>query len=142
MPESPARRMNADLRPAPEDLERRRVAWEALSTLFLDEDIADSRHWRAAQLAPLPYTMDELTSILADEVKPACGGNLWSVAGVWGGFDTGWLEREIRRRLQSRWRGVWRLLFGRLGGAVALEWAATRAAIEALRAAGDGPGRP
>lgn len=132
----------ADLRPAQDDLENRRVAWKALSTLFLDEDVADSRHWRAVQLAPLPYGLEALTRILADEVAPACGGNLWSVAGVWGGFDTGWLEREILRRLHSRWRGVWRLLFGRMDRAVAAEWAATRTAIEALRAAGDGPGRP
>lgn len=132
----------ADLRPAQDDLAHRRVAWKALSTLFLDEDVSDSRHWRAVQLAPLPYGPDVLMRILADEVLPACGGNRWSVAGVWGGFDTEWLEQEILHRLHSRWRGVWRLLFGRLDRAVAAEWAATRMAIEALRAAGDGPGRP
>ncbi|CAK0779577.1 hypothetical protein CCP4SC76_6960001 [Gammaproteobacteria bacterium] len=87
------------MNPIPEDLSSRRAAWDALSDLFLDTDVSLSRTWRIEKLAELPYTIAELEQILIDEVYPICKYNLLS--GVWTGFDPGWLEREILRRLAS-----------------------------------------
>jgi hypothetical protein len=67
--------------------------------MFLDTDVSLSRAWRAAQLAQSPYSIAELEYILVHEGYPICKYNLLSVAGVWTGFDTDWLEQKILRRL-------------------------------------------
>jgi hypothetical protein len=105
----------------------RRPVWEALSTLFLDTDVALLREHRANVHAASPYTISEIEAILTDEVFPVCRWNLLSIAGEWAGFDTDWLESQI---LSSRSR------FARFGASRVLhsrEWRATRAAIEYRR---------
>jgi len=52
------------MKPAADDLENRRRAWEALSDLYLDTDTSLSRPWRAEILASLPYSLEELEQIL------------------------------------------------------------------------------
>ena len=76
----------------------RKAAWEALSSLFLDTDVAHERTWRAAQLQQCGLSVRELERILVWEVAPTCAPNLLNVAGVWTGFDTAWLEERILRR--------------------------------------------
>ena len=85
--------------PAEQDLVNRRPVWAALSQLYLDSE-ASAADFRAlaATLAGSPYTVDELRRILLSEVHPLCVVNLLQVAGVWGGFELEWLEKQILGR--------------------------------------------
>lgn len=123
------------MRTASEDLANRRVAWEALSDLYLDTDISHARRWRAGKLAPLPYSTDELEGILVEEVHPVCRWNLFCVAGAWAGFDQEWLESKILARLRSPLRNLRCVRLGRLPSEVSCEWNLTKAEISALRKA-------
>ena len=116
------------IKPPKEDLEHRRPVWDALSTLFLDTDTSLSRAWCAQVLARSAYSLDQLESILLDEVYPACRANLMSIAGEWAGFDIAWLEARILRARHSRLRrlSLDRLLF-------ASEWRYTKDEIASLR---------
>lgn len=75
------------MKPAAEDLAKRRPIWEALSDLFLDTDISLARKWRVGILATSPYSIEELERILIYEVYPICQWNLLNVAGGWASFD-------------------------------------------------------
>jgi hypothetical protein len=113
------------------EIEVRRPVWDALSTLFLDTDVSLDLEHRAAVLTASPYSIAELERILSDEVFPICSWNLLSVAGVWTGFDQGWLEDQILSHMKRRFRlrfGFGHLLFLRSGN-----WLKTRRAIETLR---------
>ena len=83
--------------PAHADLARRRPVWLALSDLFLDTDVQLFQGLNTRLLAASPYSLDELDTILREEVYPACAFNLSLVAGEWAGFDEAWLERRILR---------------------------------------------
>ena len=89
------------LPPAHDDLPRRRPVWLALSDLFLDTDVSLFQEANARLLAASPYSLEELDTILREEVYPACSFNPWSVAGEWAGewagFDPDWLEGRICR---------------------------------------------
>jgi hypothetical protein len=91
------------------------------------------RDYRAKVLAASPYSIDELTQILASEVYPVCRWNLFSFAGEWAGFDPEWLEKKLLRRLSRRFRlkGGWTL--GRVTLHLSLEWKNTRSAVNAMR---------
>lgn len=93
----------------PPELARRRPVWAALSALFLDSELgeADYRHI-ARVLHGSGYAPEEWQTILRTEVAPVVGGNLWSVAGEWAGFDGVWLETRVlgrapRATLEGRW---------------------------------------
>lgn len=83
---------------AKDDLRRRRWVWQAVSDLFLDEepDDADLRAI-ARTAAECEYSTEELEAIYRQEVAPALAFNALSTAGVWGYFDTEWLEGRILR---------------------------------------------
>jgi hypothetical protein len=117
------------MKPAAEDLEHRRPAWEALSDLFLDTDTSIWRSRRVSILAASPYSVDELQQILVDEVYPVCRSNFFSIAGEWLGFDPEWLESRILRRLNSPFRRLHALNLGRLAVHLSLEWRHTKAEI-------------
>ena len=71
--------MGTSLRPAVFELERRRPAWEALCELFINDsafnDSAFSADkmadWLLRKMAESGYTVQELESILVEEVAPA-----------------------------------------------------------------------
>ena len=126
------------LRPAELDLERRRPVWLALSDLFLDTDVNLLREGNARTLAASAYSMDELDTILREEVYPACSFNLAQVAGEWAGFDADWLERRILRGdppPRPWWRRLGRYLT--LGWSVPVrlpeEWSLWREDVTRLR---------
>ena len=128
----------AALRPAREDLERRRPVWLALSDLFLDTDVNLFREGNARRLAATSYSLEELDMILREEVYPACSFNLLSVAGEWAGFDADWLERRILSGgplPRPWWRRLGRYL--RLGWSVPVrlpqEWSEWRQEVARLR---------
>ena len=125
--------------PAHADLARRRPVWLALSDLFLDTDVQLFRDMNTRLLADSTYSLDELDTILREEVYPACSFNLSLVAGEWGGFDSDWLEQRILRGgppPRTWWRCWWRYLS--LGWSVPVrlptEWADWRAEVVRLRA--------
>lgn len=121
------------LKPAAEDLAARRLVWEALSDLFLDTDVSLSRQWRVSQLAQSPYTVEQLETVLIEEVYPICKYNLLSVAGEWSGFDPIWLEGQILKRLKSRFRLFHFFNLGKFTIRLSSEWRATKAGIAKLR---------
>lgn len=72
-----------------------------MSELWLDTELDDEDHRRIASvLRGSRYTIPELEAICRSEVAPVVSGNLLSVAGVWAGFDSAWLEQEILQRLR------------------------------------------
>jgi len=83
--------------PSPQDdIRRRRWIWQAVSDLFLDEEPNESVLCHIAYVAAhCGYTEDELDIIYAREVAPAVAFNAFSTAGIWGYFDTEWLEERI-----------------------------------------------
>jgi hypothetical protein len=121
-----------------QDLTARRPVWLALSTMFLDADVALTRGARAQALADSPYSAAELEHILIEEVYPACWANLNAVNGERVGFDPAWLQATIigggsspltRARLQE---------LAQLAIPESTEWLATKAAVLSLRADGRG----
>ena len=116
-----------------DELIARRPVWEALSDMFLDTDVSLNRNWRVVVLAKSPYSVDQLQTILVDEVYPVCKYNLLSVAGEWAGFDQAWLEGKILRRLGSPFRALHAINLGRLTVHLSSEWQATKEGILAIR---------
>lgn len=125
--------MDLALKHAEDDLPDRRVAWAALSDLFLDTDTSLTRSWRVQTLAATPYSIEQLEFILAQEVYPICKSNLLSIAGEWSGFDQAWLESRILKRLRSPFRRFHALNLGRLALLLSAEWQATKSAIRTAR---------
>lgn len=118
---------------AHQDIGNRLPVWEALSSLFLDTEVSDLRNWRAGVLAASPYSLESIEKILIDEVYPACKSNLYSVAGVWDGFDPSWLTNRILDNLKSPLRSCGLFKFGARFATKDEEWQATKTAIAALR---------
>jgi hypothetical protein len=112
-----------------QDLATRRRAWLALSTMFLDAEVALTRASRAAALAESPYSLAELEQILIEEVYPVCWANLNAVNGERTGFDPVWLEAMILGRGSSP-QTVARLQeLARQAIPESTEWLATKAAV-------------
>lgn len=81
-----------------EDLARRRWVWQAVSDLFLDEEVSEDKLRYIAQVtAECGYTSDELDAIYRREVATAVAFNIFLVAGTWGYWDSEWLEKKILR---------------------------------------------
>jgi hypothetical protein len=90
---------------ASDDLLRRRWVWQALSDLFLDDEItADTLRYAARICAECSYSDEELDAIYRNEVAPALAFNYFLVAGVGGYFDSVWLQERI---LRDRTLGYW-----------------------------------
>ena len=80
----------------PEDLDRRRPIWEALSDLFLDTELTEAFYRFIAQrIIESGYTPAEVRRILWAEVFPVIEFNLRHPAGVWEGFRGDWLQETI-----------------------------------------------
>ena len=121
------------LSPPHADVLNRRPVWGALSELFLDTNFdASDRDRIAGILAQSPYSVSDLEHILLWEVYPACGHNLFSIAGEWLEFDPEWLESRILRGPSS----IMRLLAATLGRVLvysSLDWKAIKRGIAAKR---------
>ena len=104
-------------------LARRRVAWEALSELFLDSEVdLNSIAYRLTQSG---FTPAELAHILRGKVAPVLGGNLLAVVRVWDVFELGPVEARYRA-----WRRTPTLL-GRLAcHLIRNDWARVQAGME------------
>lgn len=82
-----------------EDLENRRVIWDAMHLLWLDTDV-DEFYFQdvAIACANSPYSLDELEKIYWSEVYTCMRHNLWGIAGEWQPCESNSLAREILKR--------------------------------------------
>ena len=118
----------------PDLLARRRVAWEALCTLFLDTEHTPADLARvAAALAGAGLGADEAERVLRREVGPLLWANLLKPAGAWSGFDLAALEPALVARVGRRRPP----LFSGFGW-VRREWRAVRAEMERIASCGSG----
>jgi hypothetical protein len=117
------------------DLATRRPVWLALSTMFLDADVAITRAARSQVLADSPLSLDELEAILIDEVYPVCWANLNAPNGECVGFDPLWLQAMILGRGASPVTMARLQQLARLAIPESTEWLATRLAVTTLRGA-------
>ncbi|MFC4452242.1 DUF7079 family protein [Deinococcus sonorensis] len=82
-----------------QELQRRRPVWDALSELFLDNELDEAAlQFVVRTLRAAGYDAGDWLAILRHEVAPVVGGNLLTVAGEWAGFDPAWLEQRILAR--------------------------------------------
>jgi len=78
------------------DLARKKPLWLVLSDLFLDIEIEDSDLSSIVQIMKKSgFDLVEIGKILMDDVFPICIGNMYSVAGVWTGFNENELFEAI-----------------------------------------------
>ena len=92
---------------SPEEIERRKPVWLALSDLWLDTELTDSNiNYIATVMVDSGYSLSELRVICDSEIAPIVYKNLLSVAGVWSGFDPHWLFEQIIAEMNkpNRWQ--------------------------------------
>ena len=113
------------MQPPAHDLRDRQPIWDALQMFFMDTDsdlLVDSI---ARTCATSKYSLDELETILFQEVLPACRFNLFTLpGGEWRGFGLEWLTARIlekhrfgKRRpliLRQYTQGHWKKIRGRI----------------------------
>ena len=80
---------------------RRRPVWQALSLLWLDNEVSGFYNHIVEVLQQSAYSIDSLEQIYLLEVGPVVYTNLLQVAGEWQGFDSDWLEKRIMERLNK-----------------------------------------
>ena len=91
----------------PEEIERRKPVWFALSELWLDTELSDSDlHHIATQMVDSGYSLNELRVICDSEIAPVVYKNLLTPVGVWSGFDESWLAQQIITQMNKpkRWQ--------------------------------------
>jgi len=86
-----------------EEILVRAPLWEAMSTLWLDTELQDyDFDYIARTMIESGYSPEQLEQIFTTEVAPICGWNMYSVAGVWDGFDEEWLAEEILKNIRKQ----------------------------------------
>ena len=90
-----------------EELNNREVIWEALSKLYVDNEL-DSEDYDCISniLVESNIEYSELQAIDLYEVFPSLQANLSSPAGEWAGFNKNWLSNECRNNYKSRKNSV------------------------------------
>jgi hypothetical protein len=121
----------------PEDLERRKPVWDAMSDMFLDTETRSGMPQIALRLVESGYSVSELDSIWDHEIVPECGWNLLQIAGEWQMFV---VDLEA---LAARADGKRPLLERAMSAAAPLligdQWRALKALRAELVAASDDP---
>lgn len=85
------------------EIERRKPVWLALSGFYLDTELSKEEIGRIAKIfSDSKYSIQELKEINYSEVGTILIANLFSTAGIWNGFDQGWLYEQIIRRLNRK----------------------------------------
>ncbi len=80
----------------PEEIDRRRPVWLALSELWLDTELQEEDLKRIATIMRQSgYDQCKLRCIYLREVAPVIYHNLLSPVGEWNGFDESWLSDTI-----------------------------------------------
>jgi len=122
--------MNLSCKITEEVIARRRPAWTALASLFMDTEASLMLEWRAKTLADSPYSIEELEDILIAEVYPVCTWNFFHAAGDWVDFGPEWLEKEMTPRIGSK-PSIFSL--GRINMRLSPDWRQTKSEIMRLR---------
>jgi hypothetical protein len=92
-----------DLETDPDALARRHALWDALSELWLDNELQPRDIERIARvIAASPYTLAQVHAIHEFEVAPVVSGNLALVAGEWAYFDAAWLRERCTAQTRQR----------------------------------------
>jgi hypothetical protein len=74
-----------------------------MSTLWLDTELQDyDFDYVARIMIESGYSPEQLELIFTIEVAPICGWNMYSVAGVWDGFDNERLSEEIQKNIRRQ----------------------------------------
>ncbi len=88
-------------------VEYRKPIWSSISEFYLDTELEDSDYQRIARvLLDSKLEFKELKQIDLFEVFPVVKSNLFSVAGVWGGFDKVWLYASCEKAYQKKDRPI------------------------------------
>ena len=117
------------MKPAAEDLERRRPVWSAMSEFFLDTQLDPTDHLRIAEvLRASGYTLAELEQILWGELCPVLFANYLTVAGEWAGFDMDFVEQRILRHPAGCFSRWFSFLYG--GNLARHDWRKVRTMLE------------
>jgi hypothetical protein len=88
--------LDRSMKPAAEDVDRRRPVWEALSDLFLDTELNEGYYRHVAcRIVDSGYTPAEIDEILWKEVFPIIECNLRHPCGEWAGFPGERLQSAI-----------------------------------------------
>lgn len=87
-----------------EEIDKRLPLWEAISWLYVDNEIGEVEYRRIAdEILKYGCSLAEAERIFRFEVAPVCWGNVWSWA-VWSGFDTESLAKEIVENIEKQER--------------------------------------
>lgn len=89
-----------------EDAPRLEPVWLAMADHFLDTETRHDIPLTALRCVEAGLTSEQAQRVWQDDVSPAVGMNLWSVAGEWAGWDRDWLVKRIERRRASWWYGA------------------------------------
>lgn len=112
----------------PEELERRRPVWDAMSDVFLDTETRWGMPHVAFVLARSGYSESELDAIWDREIVPECAWNLMQLAGEWALFVVD--EEALAERADGKRPPTERVLGKEPPPFLAEQWAA----IKELRA--------
>ena len=83
------------LEPAKDEADRILI-WDAFQLLYMDTDVTLSYDHIVKICSESKYQIDELESILFNEVLPALRFNMYALpAPEWTGFETTWLKQRI-----------------------------------------------
>jgi hypothetical protein len=104
------------------EISARLPIWEAMSELFLDND-NNPYEYVARVCAASKFNIDELETILFEDIYPVLSPNLSITGFVWTGFDQEWLRERILsgshpakswhappHKFFRRWASPWRQL--------------------------------
>lgn len=93
----------------PDEVERRKPVWQALSNMYLDTENTEEEFQRIAQvIMNAGYSIEEADIINRQEVFPLIGTNLLGVAGdwAWDSYDQElFAHAVVRLRRNSTWFG-------------------------------------
>jgi hypothetical protein len=84
--------------PPDQDIDDRTPIWDYLQVFWMDTDPEILFPRVVDKCAASKYSLDELKQIFWNEVEPAVGFNMWSIAGEWAGFDVEWLVQRILKK--------------------------------------------
>lgn len=134
------RLVTAGFEAVPGEVHARIPAWNALSDLYLDTDVALSHDHIVRTLAASPYSLDDMHEMLMYDVHPALYQNLMSMTGEWAGFDDAWLLERIETiRRQPRWR---RRISHGFARDISVQWRMLEPMIRAARSVAPQPPAP
>ena len=96
-----------------DDITDRTPVWDALQMLFMDTDVSLSYDYIVDTCNSSKYSVDEIESILFNEVMPAVRFNMLMLpAPEWCGFEVEWLKKRVlKKHRYGKRRPLWFRLY-------------------------------